>query len=127
MKKITFTLLALTALILNSCSKDDNNTADTSKILGTWYLYAIDNSLVNECEKESYIEFTSNNNSAVDYQTWIDDNGDCVGSYGGYSFSYNNNTLTIYRGQETIEFKNAIQGFFLVLPWADGKYKYKKR
>lgn len=55
MKKLL--LILLCAISLTSCS---NNNEDPDTIVGTWYLFSINNIEVSDCEKMSTVTFNAN-------------------------------------------------------------------
>ncbi len=80
MKKIFFLICCIG--ILSSCSKDNNNNSNgNDAIIGKWYLAEINNSgslnlTPNDCNKNSYIDFKSNNTADSAY--FSDDSGSCT-------------------------------------------------
>lgn len=69
MKKFLILFLSICAMV--SCSDDDSDSNDGTKIVGKWYLEAVrpigGQNTLSECNQESYIQFNSDGTASSEF------------------------------------------------------------
>lgn len=122
MKKLFFFLMAVLAISLSSCSKDNDSIEDEikgSRLIGSWvHLYDIIDGKKYECTEPEKCILTFTKNTVIDYCK------DDVLSGHEVEYTVNGNVLWIL-GIAAYEF--TISGNSVVFDFGDGQTSYYKR